>query len=763
MKKIMVLLLLIFSALQVNAKVGIIKGTITDKQNNKPLIGANLILDRTGYATTSDKSGNFIIRGIPEGQYELKVSYVGYQSLSEEISLTQTDIVQLEVSMSSTPINLGEVLVTSTKKGKLEREVALPMEVITKNKLEEIPYQTISDALRSEPGLTLMRDGIWSTSLNIRGLSRQNVVTLVDGSRIETATNVAAGMSLIDLDDVERIEVIKGGASSLYGTGATGGVVSIQTTTPVYSDDFLFNGSLLSSYSSVNKGTKGNISLSASNSNWFLNFSGTMRNASNTETPEGALDNSQFKDNNISLVAGVVPLENHELKINYQRFDAKDVGIPGGAPFPATAKATYPSELREMYSVEYKMQNLLPSLMTLTGKYFHQLIERRVELIPNPNAIVNTAADHTMNGFQLQSDWYLSETNRLIFGIDGWQREYNGMRTKYIKPKNQFVIDSPVPNSIYKSLGIFSQDELSILNDKLNVTLGGRYDFINVSNDKTNNPNYIIVNGIRNDNPPLITDASYPESENDDKSWSANLGLLFHATEKLDLTLNLAHAFRSPTLEERYQYIDLGGTVYLGNINLEPEKSNSIDLGFRYWGDLFSVKTNLFMNNFTDLVADQYDSADSLYRKQNIGEASLYGFEISTEVNPVDKIVAYATTSYVRGEDTGNNTNLAEIPPLNGIIGIKSPVADLFNVDLNANYAGDQNNTAVGEMRTGGYTIYNLYLNSFPIKIGFAELKLFVGVENIFDRTYRNHLSTNRGLIALEPGRNIFAKIKLSW
>jgi len=762
MKKIMALLLIIFSTLQVSAEVGIIKGTITDKKN-KPLIGANLILEGTGYAAISDKSGSFIIKGIPEGQYELKVSYVGYQSLSEEISLTETDIVKLKVTMSSTPINLGEVFVTSTKKGKLEREVALPMEVVTKNKLEEIPYQTISDALRSEPGLTLMRDGIWSTSLNIRGLSRQNVVTLVDGSRIETATNVAAGMSLIDLDDVERIEVIKGGASSLYGTGATGGVVSIQTTSPVYSDNFLFNGSLLSSYNSVNKGTKGNISLSASNSNWFLNLSGTLRNSSNTETPEGTLDNSQFKDNNISLVGGVVPLENHELKINYQRFDAKDVGIPGGAPFPATAKATYPSELREMYSAEYKIQNLLPSLMTLTGKYFHQLIERRVELIPNPNATVNTAADHTADGFQLQSDWYLSETNRLIVGIDGWQREYEGTRTKYIKPKNQYVIDSPVPNSIYKSLGIFAQDEVSVLEDKLNVTLGGRYDFINVSNEETSNPNYIIVNGVRNDNPSQITDASYAKGEYNNKSWSASLGLLFHATSKLDLTLNLAHAFRSPTLEERYQYIDLGGTVYLGNVNLDPEESNSVDIGLRYWDDLYSIKTNVFLNNFTDLVADQYDTIDSLYRKQNIGEASLYGFEISTEVNPISKVVAYATASYVRGENTGNNTNLAEIPPINGIIGIKSPVADLFNLDLSANYAGDQNNTAVGELRTGGYTIYNLYLNSFPIKIGFAQLQLFAGIENIFDRAYRNHLSTNRGLIALEPGRNVFAKIKLSW
>ena len=764
MKKLITLfLVMMFSMISLIAQTGTIKGTVSDKETNQPLVGANLFISHTSYYGTTNKSGEFIIEGIPQGRYNLTISFVGYQTSLKEINVEQNETIVLDAKLSSTPIHLGEVLVTSTKKGNIVREISLPIEVVTKSKLEEIPSTTISDALTNEPGVNLSRDGIWATHVNIRGLSKQNVVTLIDGNRIETATNIAAGMSLIDLDDVERIEVIKSGVSSLYGTGATGGVVNIKSFTPAYSDAFNFSGSLNSSYNSVNEGSKGNISLFASQSNWFAKFSGTMRNAANTQTPEGILENSQFKDNNVSAAVGYRPFVNHEVKINYQRFSAKDVGIPGGDPFPVTAKATYPTELREMYSAEYQIQNLFPSLMTLSMKYFHQLIERRVEIIPNPNAITNTGADHIIDGFQFQTDWYLSNNNRLIAGVDYWQREYDGSRTRHIIPQKRFIIDSPVPNSTYKSLGIFAQDEFILFNNRLNLTLGGRYDFINVSNEETNNPNYIIVDGNRNDNPPIIPEASYPKNEDDDKSWSANIGLLYKTTKNIDFTLNLARAFRSPTLEERYQYIDLGGVIYLGNPNLEPEKSYSLDLGIRYWSDIASIKGNVFYNTFTDLVADQYDINDSLYRTQNIGEAELYGFELSAEVNPYKKIVMYANTSYVRGKDIGNSTDLAEIPPLNGVIGIKSPISNLFNIDVNLRYSAEQNKVALGEKTSAGYGVVNLYANSFPINIGIIDIQLFAGIENIFDKAYRNHLSTFRGLVALEPGRNIFAKINVSW
>ena len=749
MKKLVtVILFILILTLNAYALTGTLTGNVYDKSTNNTLANVNIYLKGTSYGTTTGEDGSFLITNLKPGNYEVIISYVGYESLNTNITIEDKETTEISASLISSPIYLGQLTVTSVKKEMLEREVSLPVEIMTKTELEKIPGTGISDIIKYEPGINLAVDGAWSTHVNIRGLSRQNVVILVDGNRVETATNVAAGLSLIDVEDIQKVEVIKGGVSSLYGTGATGGVVNITTTTPSYSSKLKLNGSLLGGYKSVNKEGKGNLSLSAGSVNWFAKVNGTLRSADDTETPDGTLDNSQYRDNNFSGIVGLKPFDNHEIILNYQRFSAEDVGIPGGDPFPATAEATYPSELREMYSAEYKIHNLVPSLMMLSAKYFHQLIERRVRLKPSAAAEVNTSADHTMDGFQVQTDWYVNEDNRLIAGIDYWQREYEGIRKKYVIPQDLLTIDYPVPASTYKSLGIYAQDELNVLNDKLNVTVGGRYDFINIENDETINPTAI---------------ASYPASEDDDKSWSANAGLLYNANSNLDFTLNAAHAFRSPTLEERYQYIDLGGYTYLGNPELEPEKSYSFDFGTRYWSKKVSVKMDLFLNLFDDLVSDQFDYTDSLYRKVNIGEARLYGFDLSAEFNVYKNAAAYATASYVRGEDTGNDEDLAEIPPLNGLVGIKSPIAGIVNCDLNMSYSADQDKVAADEESTAGYAIFNLFLNSNPLKLGLADLQIYAGVENIFDRAYRNHLSTYRGMINLEPGRNLFVKMKLSW
>jgi len=113
------------------------------------------------------------------------------------------------------------------------------------------------------------------------------VVYLIDGNRIETSTNIAGGLSLIDLSDVKSIEIVKGGLSSLYCTGATGGVVNIMTNRGTTSERFYFNGSISSSYASVNNGKNASINLSASNNVWYADITATMRNTDDTKIPGG--------------------------------------------------------------------------------------------------------------------------------------------------------------------------------------------------------------------------------------------------------------------------------------------------------------------------------------------------------------------------------------------------------------------------------------------------------------------------------------------
>ncbi len=764
----LLLVILILSTSLIIGQHASIKGKVVNSKTSEVVANVNVIVSTTKYSTSTDKDGSFNISSINDGIYTITFSNVGFSTVLEQVEITGKDIDLGIIKLEPTPIHLGEITVSSTKFDKQLRDVSIPLIALTNEEFKFKPSTTLVDLLKNEPGINLGRDGIWGTRINIRGFSKEAVVTLIDGNRVETANNVAASFSLIDPATIERIEVIKGSASSLYGTGAVGGVVNIITNKNLFSGNSYFSGSYSSSYSSVNKGVSNSIVLNAGAQNWFAKVSGTIRNAQNTDTPEGEILNSQFHDNSIFATVGYRPFENHEFIANYQIFKAEDVGIPGGAAFPTNASARYPDEKRELYSLEYKAYNLFPNLATLNFKVFHQLINRNVELKPNAVTINKPSADHTTNGVQLQTSWVFG-SNNLIVGIDAWQREYDGIRERINLTAKKTIIDKPIPNSKYRSIGLFAQDEFSLLDKKLNFTLGGRIDQINVKNDEVKNPIAIISNGIVNNNPPTTPGGSFAESDNSDISWSANLGTIYKLTKSLDFTLNIARSFRAPALEERFQYIDLGGVIYLGNPELKPEDGYYFDLGTRVWLNNLSFKLNLFVNYINNFILDEQVVADSLFIKNNVSKARIYGFDFSFEYELYQNTVLYGSGTYSRGEDTDRDLDLTDIPPLNGKLGIRTNYFEYVSVDLSASIFDSQTNGKVStnpatwNVHTPGYVTYDIYLNSMPIDLYLVKLQISAGVENITDKSYRNSLSTNRGIIKLEPGRNFFAKVSLNW
>jgi len=331
----------------------------------------------------------------------------------------------------------------------------------------------------SKPGLTVVKDSPWGTAVSVRGIGKQNLVYLIDGSRIETSTNHSGGLSLFNMYDIQNIEVVKGGLSSLYGTGATGGVINIISKQISNSDNFFFNGEVTSEYANVNNKLGNNLLLRAGDKYWSVKLSGSFRNANDTQTPSGKLANSSFHDKSLSLLAAVYPMKNLSLKINYQNFKAWDVGIPGGAPFPKKAFAKYLNASRELLSGIINIKNLFKGNTNTSIKFYRQTINRDVELKPNAKVIVQPGAEHTTLGFLLKTEWVLNNNNYLIAGTDIWQRAYDGYRTKKIIPLNKIIADKPLPDSKAKNIGLFIQDEIHLLKKKIKLTLGGRYDFIN--------------------------------------------------------------------------------------------------------------------------------------------------------------------------------------------------------------------------------------------------------------------------------------------
>ncbi len=779
-----------------------IKGKIIDIETGEGIHNVSIVLYnlQNKFYSNTDTEGLFYINDVPEGDYTLTASRIGYNNKEIYVKVFKYTQQNIIIKLIASPIRTEEINVTSYRYEKSIKDIPSPIEIIDKEQIIKAPSKTLSEIISIKPGIFLIRDGIWATDVSIRGLSKNNIVTLIDGNRIETANDLSARLSMLDISDIDRIEIIKGGTSTLYGTGATGGVINIYTKTPGYYKKII-GGTFQFGYSTVNNNPSSKLTLQTSNKNYYFKISGSYSNAKDTRTPSGILPNSQYTDYYLSASLGIIPFSKSELKIQYQNYYAKDVGIPGGVTlFPQTAIVKYPQERRQLYSAEYRINNISKFLNSLSFKYYYHYILRDVENIPNQVTIkppsgtspkqritvlsITPSGRHYVNGVQLQGLLKPLYNNTIITGIDIWKRILDSRRERNQKIETlssvgdtvlsttfKTIGEKPVPDAEYLSAGLYLQDELRLFNDKLKITFGGRVDNINISNRDLLQPLYEIVNGNYNPN-PAGQKLLWSKKDISTFSWSGNLNIIYTVQKDIDITFNIARSFRSPNLEERYQYIDLGNIVKLGNPELESERGLFLDLGIRLWHNFLNLKNksisftgNIFLNSFNNLVSETptiYEGRPA-YIKTNIGTARLYGFDLSLIFNFYKYINTYIMAAYVRGEDTGNNANLPAIPPFNLKVGVQGWITEWLFFDVNSIISAEQNLIAEGEIVTPGYAIFNAAFSTGYLNFQFLKLRFLSGFENILNKEYRNHLSTYRGLIISEPGFNFYIKTSVEW
>lgn len=788
----MVLIVLLVAASIISAQNGALVGTVQDSETGIKLAAANVFIQDLNLGTHSRSDGRFKFEKLSQGSHRLVITFIGYKPYTRSLTIVSDSTITIVCQLTASPLPLTDVTVSMPRYETTLRESALPLGVVSEEALHAKPSLTVANALSKEPGLSLQRDGIWSTGITIRGMNRNSIVTLMDGNRIDTATDLMAGFSMLNIQDIERIEVIKGAASSLYGSGALGGVVNIISKDGWYQEQTYVRTRLQGGYHSANDNAQGYASVLAGSRYWYGQLSFSKQKAGDMQTPSGVLENSQYRDDYMTARVGIRPFVNHELKFNYQKYTAHDIGIPGGAPlFPNQAQVRHPIEKRELVNAEYIGQHLTRHLARISLKAFSQYILRDVENIPNqvsnlpasggqpPKRVsvlkIKPGAEHDITGAQLQTDWLLSPRNLIILGFDAWEKKYDGYRTKETrievldpltnavkKTTYRTIGELPLPDASYRSMGVYLQNENRLVANKLQVNLGGRIDQIDTRNDIAYNPLYEIVDGVRNDQPAGQT-ILWEATSAREHSWSANLGLLYHISSAFDVTMNLAQAFRAPSLEERYQFIDLGNLVKVGDPDLAAENSRSLDLGFRLWSEQVRFSCNGYYNRLTDLVAETpgtYEGRKALL-KVNIGDAEFYGGDMRLDLQPFHYHAFWLHASYVHGQDLDLRVPLPQIAPFNGSVGVHSEGIPWFSVDLEASLFAKQDRVAAGELETPGYTVVNAYLNSKVVTLWGIKMNLTAGVENLLDKEYRNHLSTNRGEISVEPGRSFLLNWKL--
>lgn len=209
-----------------NTISGVVRGS-----GGETLAGAHIIIKNTTLGTASDALGQYRLKGLRNGVYTLRVSYFGYQTQEREVELSGREVV-LDFEMEETSVDLNAVVVTGTRTEKSLSNTPVLTQSVGIRELVSRDATDITQALEMVvPGMEFASTAA-GKSLTLQGIDPQYTVFLVDGERIAGDTYGDIDYSRINMADVERIEVVKGAGSTLYGSNALGGVVNIITRTP---------------------------------------------------------------------------------------------------------------------------------------------------------------------------------------------------------------------------------------------------------------------------------------------------------------------------------------------------------------------------------------------------------------------------------------------------------------------------------------------------------------------------------------------------
>lgn len=737
-------------------------GSVIDAASHAPLEGAHVVVRETGRAAATGPDGRFSLPGVRPGLYTLIVRHLAYATVERSIRVPHGDagiVVLLQPGLLHAP----EVVVRSTRTGVSAEDSPMPVAVVTGLDLAGAGAVSVTGALEALPGVALVSDGPWATTPAVRGMSRSGVVALIDETRVEASTDIAGPLSLLSLHDLERIEVVKGPASSLDGTGALGGSVHFMSKRPTLGGDPSLHATLTTDLASVNGSVGQHVALEAG-TGWIAGrFSGSARRAGDMRTPGGILPHSQFRDFSLSGAVALATMAGQSLHLSYQRGQAEDAGLPGGAPIAPAARATFTLARRDLASVEYRIPAVDPLVPLILLRASRQSIERNVEIVQSPALTLTPHAVHTTHAAYGELR-LLPATGLLVTaGIDLWQRELDSRRERHLIAAGQIIGERPLPVARMVSGGVFAQGEWNALPGLLSAVAGVRYDAIRVGNDEVRSPEYLRT-GNTVQVPAPGARLLWPAGGANDASWSANAGLRVMPARGIGISLLCATAFRSPSLEERFDFIDLGSAVRLGNPHLRPEQSFSINAALDITAGTLDLHGDLFLNSLRELVVEQPGTFEGrpAYIRANVGKARLYGYELEIAYRPGPWSRLSASLAFVRGEDRILHTPLPSIPPLEGRCGWSVGSPALGTVDLGLAWAARQGNPGGDERATPGFVVLDAGVASAPVAICGVTFTTRAGVRNILDRDYRLHLSTLRGVVRSEPGRNLWLSLTVA-
>lgn len=716
-------------------------GTVTDS-SGAPLANATVLVAEVGRATTTNAQGVFVFRGLPMGEYHLSVTLIGFRPGHAVVRVPESgDDVRVAIALRFTPLRLSAVVVSASPTGTESEHLTQTALELSGRALNRSLGSTVASTLAAEPGVNQRFHGPASSMPVIRGLTGDRILMLQDGERAgDLAASSTDHAVSVDPLAAQRIEVVRGPASLLYGNNALGGVVNVISNDIPTSVPTHLEGTISVQSESATPGGAVNAGLttdlgarSAINMRAGFRDIGSLRTGGST-----VLEGTDSRTYNGTVGYGFIG-EKANFGVAVRAYDFT-YGLPAPAGDPEAGVRIDGN--RYALSGRGAMQLRSPSLpyVRLEGTaqdYTHDEIE--------PSGEIGTTFKLRTQTFNVQATTAFSRSKGAL-GLQGLFKQYAATGEEAL---------TPAANS--SSLGVFLYQEVPIgssaeeIGHGPRVQIGGRFD------------TYLVDS--------KVGDAKFgPAMDVDFTSGSGSVGLSVPLGEVFTMSGSLARAFRAPTVEELFSngFHHAAGTYDIGNTSLRAEISTGAEVILRAQSERVSAQLSAYANRVDDFIAP-FVIGDTL---SDTGEeftmirfdrtdAELVGAEGSVEMQLLPHLVGSVMADYVRGSFRTGGA-LPFMPPARIGGGMRYETGRYsLGADVRHGFAQDRVSGGDVDIATDAYTLVNLNAG-IQWLVGNALQEVLLRVDNAGDARYFDATSRIKSFAA-NSGRNVSLVYRLTF
>ncbi len=765
-------------------------GRITDAKTNAPMQGVSVYIADIKSGGSTNAAGYFEFRNLPPGTHLVEISHIGYTTMIDNIDINGD--TKKDYALSESVVENNAVIVTGVSGATQLKKAPFQVSVLRKQDLMQSSSSNIIEALAKKPGVSSMSSGPAISKPVIRGLGYNRVLTINDGVRQEGQQWGDEHGIEIDESSVNKVEILKGPASLIYGSDAMAGVINIITNVPVENNTVKAN--IFSNYQTNNNARTLNANMGGNIKGINWNFYGSTVAAADYQNKyDGKVYNSKFNQNNYGGYAGYNSSWGYS-HLLFSNFNLKAGLVEGerdgqGYFIKPVAGGGYTR------AADADFSNTTPQIPYQHIRHFKVALDNSIKLGKNRLAFnvgyQQNRREEFGNVDDLQERALFFDLKTITYTAQFHLKEMNGWNTSIglngMQQRNTNKgVGQLIPDYNLFDIGAYLYSKKTI--NKVTLSGGARYDNRDLKVKK-------LLDGT------IVKGASFNKTFG---NFSGSIGMAAELTGQLIFKLNVARGFRAPGIPELASNGAHEGTIRYeyGDANLKSETSTQSDAGFDYNTEHISFGLSAYNNSFNNFIFyRKLQAAGGGDSTVDVGgnnlaafkfdqrKATLRGLEAMIDIHPhpLDWLHVQNTFSFVAGRFKEPIQSTKFLPFITAPRLITEFRGDFkmigknfhnfyVKLEIDNTFAQQQVFTAYNtETATPAYTLLNAALGAgFVSKKGVPLFSLnFIG-SNLGNVAYQNHLSrlkyaaenmaTGR-MGVFNMGRNFSFKVNipLSW